>query len=103
MNIPFLFPGFNDAGEYWRSDYEVDDFGEQLELLWERLRPLYQQLHAYVRARLVERYGETVVPRNGPIPAHLLGTYLEGSERVLRDRDVCVCVIWLGLNIAFIS
>ncbi|XP_045138200.1 angiotensin-converting enzyme-like isoform X1 [Portunus trituberculatus] len=65
--------GFNDAGEYWRSEYEVDNFEEQLEVLWEKLRPLYQQLHAYVRAKLVDNYGETVVPRNGPIPAHLLG------------------------------
>ncbi|KAG0692757.1 Angiotensin-converting enzyme [Chionoecetes opilio] len=65
--------GFNDAGEYWRSEYEVDNFSEQLEVLWERLQPLYQQLHAYVRARLVQRYGEEVVPKNGPIPAHLLG------------------------------
>ncbi|XP_050739110.1 angiotensin-converting enzyme-like isoform X1 [Eriocheir sinensis] len=65
--------GFNDAGEFWRSDYEIDDFSEQLDLLWEQLRPLYQQLHSYVRARLVERYGEEVVPTNGPIPAHLLG------------------------------
>src|SRR2546426_769732 len=31
------------------------------------------QLHAYVRARLVEKYGAGVVPPNGMIPAHLLG------------------------------
>lgn len=79
MTLPNrVFPGFNDAGEFWRSDYEIDDFSEQLELLWEQLRPLYQQLHSYVRARLVERYGEEVVPRNGPIPAHLLGKHFKG-------------------------
>src|SRR5439155_1726366 len=31
------------------------------------------QPHAYVRARLVERYGASVAPPNGMIPAHLLG------------------------------
>src|SRR5439155_1015422 len=37
------------------------------------LTPLYLQLHAYVRARLAEKYGPGVVPPNGMIPAHLLG------------------------------
>lgn len=69
-------PGFSDAGEYWRSDYEIDGFREAVEELWQKLRPLYQQLHAYVRSKLVEKYGEDVVPRSGPIPAHLLGESL---------------------------
>ena len=30
------------------------------------------KLHAYVRLKLREKYGD-VVPENGPIPAHLLG------------------------------
>jgi peptidyl-dipeptidase A len=33
---------------------------------------LYLSLHAYVRAKLHEKYGD-VVPVDGPIPAHLLG------------------------------
>ncbi|XP_042221531.1 angiotensin-converting enzyme-like isoform X2 [Homarus americanus] len=65
--------GYDDAGEYWRSDYETDNFREQLKELWDKLRPLYEQLHAYVRTKLREKYGEVVVPRAGPIPAHLLG------------------------------
>ena len=44
----------------------------KLDRLWEQLRPLYLSLHAYVRARLREKYGDAV-PANGPIPAHLLG------------------------------
>ena len=35
-------------------------------------QPLYEQLHAYVRQRLHEKYGDVVDPE-GPIPAHLLG------------------------------
>ena len=31
------------------------------------------QLHAYVRAKLRSHYGEDKVPKNKPIPAHLLG------------------------------
>jgi peptidyl-dipeptidase A len=40
--------------------------------LYEQLRPLYLQLHAYVRTKLHQKYGD-VVPEKGPLPAHLLG------------------------------
>jgi peptidyl-dipeptidase A len=58
----------------WRSKYDMppDDFARELDRLWEQVRPLYLSLHAYVRARLREKYGD-LVPANGPIPAHLLG------------------------------
>jgi peptidyl-dipeptidase A len=36
------------------------------------VQPLYLKLHAFVRMKLRERYGEAV-PEKGPIPAHLLG------------------------------
>jgi peptidyl-dipeptidase A len=41
--------------------------------LYEQVRPLYASLHAYVRRKLREQYGASVVPEKGPIPAHLLG------------------------------
>ena len=45
----------------------------ELDRLWEQVRPLYLQLHAYVRWKLREKYGYQVVPASGPIPADLLG------------------------------
>ncbi|CAH2105253.1 unnamed protein product [Euphydryas editha] len=65
--------GFKDVAELWQSEYEVSDFEEQLAKLWEDVKPLYQQLHAYVRKRLRDKYGENIVSARGPIPAHLLG------------------------------
>ncbi|MBT9555877.1 MAG: M2 family metallopeptidase [Myxococcales bacterium] len=35
--------------------------------------PLYAALPSDARRRLVERFGETVVPKDDPSPAHLLG------------------------------
>ena len=66
--------GFADTGAMWRSKYDMppEDFTRELDRLWEQVRPLYLKLHAYVRLRLRERYGD-VVPASGPIPAHLLG------------------------------
>jgi peptidyl-dipeptidase A len=67
--------GFKDNGAMWRSKYDMrpDNFARELDRLWEQVRPLYLSLHAYVRAKLREKYGPDVVPGNGPIPAHLLG------------------------------
>ena len=67
--------GFADAGAMWRSNYDMapDAFAADMDRVWNQLRPLYLSLHAYVRARLVEKYGAAAVPPTGPIPAHLLG------------------------------
>jgi peptidyl-dipeptidase A len=66
--------GFKDTGAMWRSKYDMppDEFAKELDRLWEQVRPLYLSLHAYVRTKLHEKYGD-VVPANGPIPADLLG------------------------------
>jgi len=66
--------GFKDNGAMWRAKYDMppDAFAGELDRLWEQVRPLYMSLHAYVRARLREKYGDAV-PASGPIPAQLLG------------------------------
>lgn len=66
--------GFADMGAMWRSKYDMppDAFAKELDRLWEQVRPLYVSLHAYVRGKLREKYGDAV-PASGPIPAHLLG------------------------------
>ncbi|KAJ0179018.1 hypothetical protein K1T71_005793 [Dendrolimus kikuchii] len=65
---------FKDASEEWQSNYEMPDFESQLAKVWKDVKPLYQQLHAYVRKRLRDKYGDDVVSAKGPIPAHLLGS-----------------------------
>ncbi|MDQ3522729.1 MAG: M2 family metallopeptidase, partial [Gemmatimonadota bacterium] len=67
--------GFRDAGTMWRSGYDMqpDEFAQEVERLWQQVRPLYLALHTYVRTRLGEHYGTQLVPQNGMIPAHLLG------------------------------
>ncbi len=67
--------GYKDLGALWRSNYDMpaDDFSAELDRLWTQVRPLYEALHAHVRASLNKKYGDAVVPADGPIPAHLLG------------------------------
>jgi peptidyl-dipeptidase A len=67
--------GFNDLGAMWRAGYDMtpDQFSAEVERLWQQVKPLYESLHAYVRAKLVEKYGPTAVDANGMIRADLLG------------------------------
>jgi peptidyl-dipeptidase A len=66
--------GYKDLGAYWRSNYDMpaDAFSADLDRLWMQVRPLYEALHAHVRASLAKAYPGKV-PEKGPIPAHLLG------------------------------
>lgn len=67
--------GYDNVGVLWRSGYDMDAdaFAAELEHLWGQVEPLYEGLHCYVRERLADYYGDDVVDRTGPIPAHLLG------------------------------
>ena len=67
--------GYNDLGEMWRAGFDMSpaEFEQETARLWEQVKPLYDELHCHVRARLGEVYGDDKVPQDGPIPAHLLG------------------------------
>jgi peptidyl-dipeptidase A len=67
--------GFSDVGSMWRTNYDMppEQFSKEVERIWQQVRPLYESLHAYVRTKLGEKYGPSVVPPDGMIPAHLLG------------------------------
>ena len=63
---------WEDIGEYWRSWYEDENFEALVEGFWAKLKPLYQELHAYVRYKLGKAYPNRFSP-DGPVPAHLFG------------------------------
>ena len=67
--------GYSDLGEMWRAQYDMSpaEFEAETARLWDQVKPLYDELHCHVRAKLGEFYGEDKVPQDGPIPAHLLG------------------------------
>ncbi len=66
---------FPDLGALWRSGYDMppEEFSVEVDRLWEQVKPLYEALHCYVRARLAEKYGTALVRPGAAIPAHLLG------------------------------
>ncbi|CAH0693099.1 unnamed protein product [Chilo suppressalis] len=64
--------GYDTMAEFWLNEYEMKN-EDEFATLWSQIKPLYQQIHAYVRGKLRQKYGENVVSAKGPIPAHLLG------------------------------
>ena len=67
--------GFSDTGAMWRSRYDMppDEFAAMTDRLWNEVKPLYDELHCYTRAKLNDKYGDQVQPDSGPIRADLLG------------------------------
>jgi peptidyl-dipeptidase A len=67
--------GFADTGAMWRSGYDMpaDDFTKTTDKLWLEVKPLYDELHTYVRSQLNKQYGDKVQANTGPIRADLLG------------------------------
>ena len=67
--------GFADLGAMWRSGYDMpaDDFAKLTDKLWLEVKPLYDELHTYVRGQLNKKYGDSVQGKTGAIRADLLG------------------------------
>ncbi len=67
--------GFSDIADMWLANYDMPskDMEATVEKLWRQVKPLYNDLHCYVRGKLNARYGDAVQPRTGPIRADLLG------------------------------
>ena len=67
--------GYHDTGDLWRAGYDMTpaEFSAEVERAWKQLEPLYHELHTYVRARLIAKYGKAAERPDGMIPAQLLG------------------------------
>jgi peptidyl-dipeptidase A len=79
--------GFADVGVLWRAGYDMppDEFAVEVDRLWNQVKPLYDDLHCYVRSKLNERYGDDAVPLDQPIRADLLGNMWAQSWGELYD------------------
>jgi peptidyl-dipeptidase A len=67
--------GYKDLSVLWLEDFEDDKFEKKLDKLFNQIKPLYEQLHAYVRRKLKNVYGKNYPSTHNQslIPAHLLG------------------------------
>jgi len=65
----------------WTTGYETTQLREEILEIWKEVKPLYQQLHAYIRRALAEQY-KGKVAKDGLIPANILGDMWGTSSRV---------------------
>src|SRR5690606_34605728 len=82
--------GFGDMGDIWKGHYDMSSeaFVAEMDRLYVQLKPLYEQLHCYVRGKLSARYGKEKVPPTGAIPAHLLGNmWAQSWENLYKDVE----------------
>ncbi|MEM8770012.1 MAG: M2 family metallopeptidase [Pseudomonadota bacterium] len=79
--------GYDDVGAMWRSRYDMppEDFAAEIDRLWGQVKPLYDELHCHVRAKLNTQYGDEIVPLDQPIRADLLGNMWAQSWLNLND------------------
>lgn len=76
-----------DYGALWREEYQDPNFEKTVLDLWERIKPLYDELHTYTRYKLLDIYGNKMDGSDGLIPAHLVGdpfgqTWINLFERI---------------------
>ncbi|XP_066581953.1 angiotensin-converting enzyme [Prorops nasuta] len=79
---------FTDAAEYWMFPYESPNFQQEIEEVWEIIRPLYEELHAYVRRKLRDLYGPEKISSHAPLPSHILGNIWGQSWSNLIDVTI---------------
>jgi peptidyl-dipeptidase A len=87
QNKGAVFSGYKDLSERWLEDFEDEDFEAVMDGLFAEIKPLYEQLHAYVRRKLAGVYGSKYPANHNPklIPAHLLGNMWAQTFDNLQD------------------
>ena len=64
-----------------------DEFAAMTDRLWMQVKPLYDQLHCYTRAKLNEKYGDAVQAEDRPDPRRSARQYVgPGMGQHLRRR-----------------
>lgn len=58
MNHIANLNGYDNAADEWKSDYEDDEFAENIDRLWSEVEPLYDLMHTYMKYKLFEIYGK---------------------------------------------
>jgi peptidyl-dipeptidase A len=84
--------GFKDTGAMWRSNYDMepDAFAAEVDRLWTQVKPLYDQLHCFMRGKLNTKYGDSVQAKTGPIRADLLGNMWAQEWGAKKNKDMAL-------------
>ena len=67
MNEASKGNGFKNAAECWKDAFEDQQFEEHVDALWLKVKPLYDELHNYMRHKLLKIYGKYLHSQDEPI------------------------------------
>lgn len=75
----------------WSFPYDSPTLEQDVEQVWAQIRPVYEQLHAYVRRKLRDLYGPEKISKTAPLPSHILGGIFlpKKSSSVFRSLHDC--------------
>jgi len=73
--------------------YESPNFQQDIDEAWETIRPLYEELHAYIRRRLRDLYGPEKIGVHTPLPSHILGKN--------RSRNILISIFLIFYSIDY--
>ena len=67
--------GYDGLSDLWFSKYDMpsEEFLNEIDRVWDEVKPLYDALHCHVRGELNEQYGDKLVSQDDSLPVHLLG------------------------------
>ena len=78
--------GYKNLMDVWIEEFQVDNFEKIYDDLFYKIKPIYYQLHMYVKNKLKSYYGNNYPPNHDErlIPAHLLGNiWSQNWEHIL--------------------
>ena len=66
--------GYDGLDDLWFSKYDMpkEEFLSEIDRVLDEVKPLYEALHCHVRDSLNKEYGDGIVSKTGPLPAHIL-------------------------------
>lgn len=85
-NKAAMLNGLSDYGAYWRESYEDPNFIENIDKMWVKVEPLYDELHKYVGRKLKGIYKDKLDMEDNLIPAHVFGNMWAQSWINLYER-----------------
>jgi peptidyl-dipeptidase A len=79
--VSIKFSDYPDMSKLYQAIWEIDDFENTVNRVFNDIKPFYDQLHAYVRHKLwlANNKNNQIIDPQGPIPASLLGELNPGK------------------------
>lgn len=95
MNKVAVGNNFTDAAAYWKDAFEDANFEENVDKLWDDVKPFYDELYTYMRYKLIEIYGKKCRQRCTEMP-HC--SEMPFIFELIADLSLCLSIVLDGIE-----